>query len=127
MTLGATLVPVIVMCAGVRHQGQSPDRRSRIPETSLTSAARTNSQLARAALSGDEISDCDPDAFEDGGLGAAAYADRSQAPEAAFRASLGGGNPLTVAGLRPRETVLDLGSGGGPELVQHLPRLSALS
>ena len=46
------------------------------------------SQIARAALSGNEVSDCDPDAFEGGCFGAAAYGDRSQAPEDAFRASL---------------------------------------
>jgi SAM-dependent methyltransferase len=82
------------------------------------------SQLARAALSGNEISDCDPDAFEDGGFGAAAYADRSQAPEAAFRASLGCGNPLTVAELKPGETVLDLGSGGGLDVLLSARRVA---
>ena len=44
------------------------------------------SQLARAAIRGDEIRDGDPSAFADGCFGAAAYADRSQAPEAAFEA-----------------------------------------
>jgi arsenite methyltransferase len=34
-------------------------------------------------------------------------------PEAAVLASLGCGNPTAVADLRPGETVLDLGSGGG--------------
>ena len=82
------------------------------------------SQLARAALSGDQISLCDPDTFDDGGFGAAAYADRSQAPEAAFRASLGCGNPLTVAELRPGETVLDLGSGGGLDVLLSARRVA---
>ena len=82
------------------------------------------SQLARAVLSGDEISDGDPDAFEDGCFGAAAYADCSQAPEAAFRASLGCGNPLTVAELRPGETVLDLGSGGGLDVLLSARRVA---
>ncbi len=34
-------------------------------------------------------------------------------PAAASEASLGCGNPTTIASLRPGETVLDLGSGGG--------------
>ncbi|MGB6455992.1 MAG: methyltransferase domain-containing protein [Streptosporangiaceae bacterium] len=82
------------------------------------------SQLARAALTGDEISDGDPGTLDDGCFGAAAYADRSQAPEAAFRVSLGCGNPLTVAELRPGETVLDLGSGGGLDVLLSARRVA---
>ncbi len=82
------------------------------------------SQLARAALSGEVIRDSDPGAFEDGCFGAAAYADRSQAPEAAFQVSLGCGNPLTVARLRPGETVLDLGSGGGLDVLLSARRVA---
>jgi SAM-dependent methyltransferase len=83
------------------------------------------SQLARAALRGDGISDGDG-TCEDGCFGAAAYADRSLAPEAAFRASLGCGNPLMVAELRPGETVLDLGSGGGLDVLLSARRVAPL-
>jgi SAM-dependent methyltransferase len=82
------------------------------------------SQLARAALRGDEISDGDRDDAEDCDFGAAAYVDRSQAPEAAFRASLGCGNPLLVAELRPGEIVLDLGSGGGLDVLLSARRVA---
>jgi arsenite methyltransferase len=78
------------------------------------------SRLARAALDGQAICDGEPD---DGCLGAAAYADRSQAPEAAFMASLGCGNPLAVADLRRGETVLDLGSGGGLDVLLSARRV----
>jgi SAM-dependent methyltransferase len=81
------------------------------------------SQLARAALDGQAISDSDPDTSGDTCLGAAAYADRSQVPEAAFRASLGCGNPLSVADLRPGDTVLDLGSGGGLDVLLSARRV----
>ncbi len=81
------------------------------------------SQLARAALAGQAISDSDPDTSDDSCLGAAAYADHSQAPEAAFRASLGCGNPLAAADLRPGETVLDLGSGGGLDVLLSAQRV----
>src|SRR5438045_99110 len=38
-------------------------------------------------------------------------------PEAAVLASLGCGNPTAVADLHPGETVLDLGSGGGIDVL----------
>jgi SAM-dependent methyltransferase len=80
------------------------------------------SGLARTALVGDAIADCDPDAFADGCFGAAAYSS-DEAPEAALRASLGCGNPVAVADLRPGETVLDLGSGGGLDVLLSARRV----
>jgi SAM-dependent methyltransferase len=82
------------------------------------------SQLARAALAGEAITDSDPGTFDDGCFGAAAYADRRQAPEEVFLASLGCGNPLTVADLRSGETVLDLGSGGGLDVLLSARRVA---
>ena len=40
-----------------------------------------------------------------------------QLPETAVRASLGCGNPTALAELKPGETVLDLGSGGGIDVL----------
>ncbi len=81
------------------------------------------SALARTALAGGTPVDCDPDAFTDGCFGATAYPDAVQAPEAALRASLGCGNPLAVASLQPGETVLDLGSGGGLDVLLSARRV----
>jgi SAM-dependent methyltransferase len=48
---------------------------------------------------------------------------REQLPEEAVLASLGCGNPTAVAELRPGETVLDLGSGGGIDVLLSAKRV----
>jgi arsenite methyltransferase len=48
---------------------------------------------------------------------------RSELPEAAVLASLGCGNPTALAGLNPGETVLDLGSGGGIDVLLSARRV----
>ena len=50
---------------------------------------------------------------------------RGELPEAAALASLGCGNPTAVAGLREGETVLDLGSGGGIDVILSAKRVRA--
>jgi SAM-dependent methyltransferase len=45
-------------------------------------------------------------------------------PDAALRSSLGCGNPLACADLRPGETVLDLGSGGGLDVLLSARRVA---
>jgi arsenite methyltransferase len=47
----------------------------------------------------------------------------SQIPEAALQASLGCGNPTALAELKPGETVLDLGSGGGIDVLLSARRV----
>jgi ubiquinone/menaquinone biosynthesis C-methylase UbiE len=47
----------------------------------------------------------------------------SQLPEAALKASLGCGNPTALAQLNPGETVLDLGSGGGIDVLLSARRV----
>src|SRR5438270_11650399 len=46
-----------------------------------------------------------------------------QIPEAALKPSLGCGNPTALADLRPGETVLDLGSGGGIDVLLSARRV----
>jgi arsenite methyltransferase len=48
---------------------------------------------------------------------------RGELPEAATLASLGCGNPTAVADLREGETVLDLGSGGGIDVILSAKRV----
>src|SRR5262249_40596734 len=47
----------------------------------------------------------------------------SQIPEEALLASLGCGNPTALAKLEPGETVLDLGSGGGIDVILSAKRV----
>jgi arsenite methyltransferase len=62
---------------------------------------------------------------EQPGIGAGLYAadDRAALPDRAVLASLGCGNPTAVAELRPGETVLDLGSGGGIDVLLSARRV----
>ena len=58
-------------------------------------------------------------------FGEALYSDdqRGELPDAAALASLGCGNPTAVAALREGETVLDLGSGGGIDVILSARRV----
>lgn len=61
------------------------------------------------------------------GLGSTVYdpSQRRQLPAAAVAASLGCGNPTAVAALQPGERVLDLGSGGGIDVLLSARRVGA--
>jgi arsenite methyltransferase len=61
----------------------------------------------------------------DEGFGLELYdiADQAELPDAARLASLGCGNPTAVADLRPGEVVLDLGSGGGIDVLLSARRV----
>ena len=50
---------------------------------------------------------------------------RGELPDAAALASLGCGNPVAVADLHAGETVLDLGSGGGIDVILSAKRVGA--
>jgi arsenite methyltransferase len=91
---------------------------------------------ARRVTSGDEGAACcapgagcsTPSEALGGGsevFGAALYAlgDREQIPDTASLASLGCGNPTAVAQLHEGETVLDLGSGGGIDVLLSAKRV----
>jgi SAM-dependent methyltransferase len=68
---------------------------------------------------------CCPSGSPDAGFGEALYdaEERDELPNAAVLASLGCGNPTAVAELREGETVLDLGSGGGIDVILSAKRV----
>ncbi|HEV7639681.1 MAG TPA: arsenite methyltransferase [Gaiellaceae bacterium] len=67
----------------------------------------------------------DGDCCSDGAFGSTLYdiSQRAELPDAAVLASLGCGNPTAVADLRDGETVLDLGSGGGIDVILSARRV----
>ncbi len=74
---------------------------------------------ARRAESG-QAACCSP---EQTAFGVAHYDDLGDLPDAAALASLGCGNPTAVADLHPGEKVLDLGSGGGIDVLLSAKRV----
>ncbi len=81
---------------------------------------------ARYAEAATGTSCCGAPAGADADCGAAGnYAadELAALPDDALRASLGCGNPVAVADLRPGEVVLDLGSGGGIDVLLSARRV----
>jgi arsenite methyltransferase len=81
---------------------------------------RTYGAAAQTVLTGQAAACCECDPIT-GNL----YESHETAalPEAALRASLGCGNPTALAELKPGEVVLDLGSGGGIDVLLSARRV----
>jgi SAM-dependent methyltransferase len=79
-------------------------------------------QGTKASCCGDRCCD-DSTTTEWSGSGLYDARDRAGLPQAAVTASLGCGNPLAVADLHEGETVLDLGSGGGIDVLLSARRV----
>jgi arsenite methyltransferase len=79
---------------------------------------------ARAALTVLDRDACCGDS-DSGAIGPALYSalERDELPDAAVMASLGCGNPIAVADLHEGERVLDLGSGGGIDVLLSAKRV----
>jgi SAM-dependent methyltransferase len=93
------------------------DVKEVVRETYAAAARRVRAGAEKGCC-GNTASGCDPitsnlyDAGEANAL-----------PEAALAASLGCGNPTALADLKPGETVLDLGSGGGIDVLLSARRV----
>jgi arsenite methyltransferase len=88
---------------------------------------RRYARAAQAVAAGEVADDCcGPQPVElDSKFGRTLYApaERDQLPVEALRASLGCGNPTAVTELRAGERVLDLGSGGGIDVLLSARRV----
>jgi arsenite methyltransferase len=102
---------------------------------------RVREKYAELALASQEGGDasccgsscgCDPGEASEGSTsvivdlarGSYSEAERGELPQAAVGASLGCGNPSALATLSPGEVVLDLGSGGGIDVLLSARRVS---
>lgn len=94
--------------------------------THLREAVRRRYAAAAVKVSDGGTACCGPEPVEvDEGFGSTLYAadERDVLPAEAVAASLGCGNPAAVAGLREGERVLDLGSGGGIDVLLSARRV----
>jgi arsenite methyltransferase len=106
-------------CAADNTATRPSDIREQVRERYAAAAVQVTSTDPGAGC-------CAPSETFDGGsavFGAALYAlgDHEQLPDTARLASLGCGNPTAVAELHEGEIVLDLGSGGGIDVVLPSP------
>ncbi|MBV8999312.1 MAG: hypothetical protein JO304_09645 [Solirubrobacterales bacterium] len=94
------------------------DIREAVRAKYAAAARAASAASAEAGCCGPGSLTCSP-ADAEGVFGAALYghASRAAIPEAAINASLGCGVPTAVADLAEGETVLDLGSGGGADVL----------
>ncbi|WP_330276994.1 arsenite methyltransferase [Lentzea sp. NBC_00516] len=97
-------------------------------QTELRETVRARYAAAATAVVQGGGGCCGPQATEvDETFGATLYpaAQRDELPAEAVAASLGCGNPIAVAELREGERVLDLGSGGGIDVLLSARRVGA--
>jgi SAM-dependent methyltransferase len=82
-------------------------------------------QSALQVLAHGEAATCGEACCTTGDVGPELYSalERNELPDAAVMASLGCGNPIAVADLHPGERVVDLGSGGGIDVLLSAKRV----
>ena len=95
-------------CCGTDDEGHPPTRDN--PQTIRTEVQNYYREVAELQLTGRSQSDC---------CGSDLYGgeDLSLLPDTAVQSSRGCGNPHAIASLQPGEIVLDLGSGGGLDVL----------
>jgi arsenite methyltransferase len=108
---------------------RNPDKIRKVVRERYAGAARDAERGGLASCGPGSSCGCGPDpialeqGFEDFGQTLYSLEDRDVLPDAAKLASLGCGNPTAVAELNEGETVLDLGSGGGIDVLLSARRV----
>jgi len=109
-------------CAAAEPASPPPDDVQEVVRDRYARAATAVSGAASCCGDAAALTDRQRAAF---GAGLYESADRDALPEAAQLASLGCGNPIAVAALNEGETVLDLGSGGGIDVLLSARRVGS--
>src|SRR5437764_1990397 len=112
--------PSGIRCADfkVRNSMNEPNIQEAVKQKYGEAAKRTAGGGTACCGGGASIDGCDPitkDLYSE--------AEKGALPEKAVAASLGCGNPTALAQLQPGETVLDLGSGGGIDVILSAKRV----
>ena len=121
----------MVIQENVTLTGRDQALRERVRDRYAEAARRVTAGGDCGCGCGRDCGGCCPAAQADGypqvddAFGAALYSagEHEQLPAEALAASLGCGNPTAVADLHPGETVLDLGSGGGIDVLLSARRV----
>jgi ubiquinone/menaquinone biosynthesis C-methylase UbiE len=105
--------------------GQSADDlRETVRARYAAAAVATAGPTAEAGCCGPDSAIITDEQAELFGRGLYAEGERDELPEEALMASLGCGNPTAMADLRPGQVVLDLGSGGGIDVLLSARRVA---
>jgi arsenite methyltransferase len=97
--------------------------RETVRERYAAAARRTSDPTAGAGCCGPGAATITDEQAERFGAGLYGAGDQAKLPDTALLASLGCGNPTALADIQPGMTVLDLGSGGGIDVLLSARRV----
>jgi arsenite methyltransferase len=110
-------------CAAGQSAPDVDDLRETVRERYAAAALATTDPTTAAGCCGPDSAIITDEQAELFGAGLYAAGDQDELPDTALLASLGCGNPTAMAELREGETVLDLGSGGGIDVLLSARRV----
>ena len=113
--------------AGQASVADSDEVREKVRERYAAAASAANDATARGCCASDAYTDPDMSNFDKNGtevFGSSLYGGEAQLAPTAVEASLGCGVPTAVADLHDGETVLDLGSGAGADVLISARRVA---
>jgi len=111
-------------CGCAAGQTDPDALRETVRERYAAAALRTADPQAAAGCCGGNAAAITDEQAERFGSGLYGAGDRAELPDSALEASLGCGNPTAMADLRPGMSVLDLGSGGGIDVLLSARRVA---